>query len=51
MYMQNNFKKQKGGFVQVIILIIIGLVILKFLNLSISDVATWFKTFFSEVLR
>ena len=49
--MNNNANKQKGGFIQLIILIIVGLIVLKFLNLTISDVFYYFKTFFADVLR
>ena len=49
--MNNHFNNQKGGFIQIVIFIIIALIILKFLNLTISDVVYYFKTFFADVFR
>lgn len=46
--MKNN---TKGGFLQIIILIIIALLIMKYMGITISGVFDWFASFFSGVLR
>ena len=48
---RNKQKGRQGGFLQLIILIIVALLILKFLGLTISDVVNWFKLFFGSVLQ
>jgi hypothetical protein len=47
-YMQTS---QKGGFIQLIILIVIALLIMKYSGLTISGVWHWFTSFFSVVLQ
>ena len=55
--MKNESKKQglpageQGGFIQIIIAIIIVLIIMKFLGVTVSGVYNWFVSFFSDVLR
>lgn len=57
--MENEFKKMnrgqvfatQGGFLQVIILIIVALFIMKYSGLTVSMVVNWFLTFFKSVLR
>ena len=44
-------KNKNSGFVEIIVVILLALFILKFMNLTITDVTTWFKTTFSDVLR
>lgn len=44
-------KNQSGGFLQIIIIVIIALLILKYLGLTISGVWNWFTSFFASVLR
>ena len=44
-------KNQQGGFIQIIIGIILLLLIMKYLGFTISGVWNWFTTFFAEVLR
>lgn len=44
-------KNKSAGFIQIIIIIIVALLILKFLGLTLSDVISWFKTTFGSVLR
>jgi hypothetical protein len=41
----------EGGFLQIIIGLIIVLLIMKFLGLTVSEVVDWFKTFFADVLK
>ena len=48
----NKLKDSKqGGFLELIVLVIIALLIMKYLGLTISEVVTWFKDFFGSVLR
>lgn len=42
---------QQGGFLKLIILIILALLVMKFLDVTISDVVNWFKNFFGSVLK
>ncbi len=49
--MKGETKNQNGGFLKLIIFIIIALLLLKFFNISISDAVNWFKSFFSSVLK
>jgi len=49
--MKNNIRNKEGGFLQIIILILIVLFIMKYSGLTISDAVNWFKTTFNSVLR
>jgi hypothetical protein len=49
--MHNKFRNTQGGFIQIIIFIIVVLIVMKFFNITISDAINYFKTFFAEVLR
>jgi uncharacterized protein involved in cysteine biosynthesis len=40
-----------GGFLQIIILIIVALLLMKFLGITVSGVYNWFVSFFQSVLR
>jgi hypothetical protein len=40
-----------GGFLQIIVVVIIALLIMKYYEVTISEVVIWFKTFFASVLR
>lgn len=46
-----NKDSKKGGFIELIILILIALFIMKYLGVTVSDVIVWFKTTFADVLR
>lgn len=46
-----DIKDKKGGFIQVIILILIFLFLLKYMNMTITDVVEWFRHTFADVLR
>jgi hypothetical protein len=51
---QNNkggHASTQGGFIELIILIIIALLLMKYFNITISGVINWFETFFKSVLR
>ncbi|KKU75326.1 MAG: hypothetical protein UY01_C0016G0016 [Candidatus Nomurabacteria bacterium GW2011_GWB1_47_6] len=53
--MQNNQKGlpagRQGGFLELIVLIIVALLIMKYMGLTVSEVVDWFKDFFAGVLR
>ena len=48
---KNTQNNKQGGFLELIVLIIVALLIMKYLGLTISEVVTWFKDFFGSVLR
>ena len=49
---QTKMKNTKqGGFLELIVLIIVALLIMKYMGLTISEVVQWFKDFFAGVLR
>ncbi len=49
--MNKNIKNQNGGFIQLIVFIIVLLIILKFTGFSISGLYNWFMSYFGSVLR
>jgi hypothetical protein len=49
MLSNNNIKNKRGGFLQIIIFIIVALLIMKFLGVTVSEVVDWFKSFFGSV--
>ena len=49
--MENKTKNKEGGFIELIILIIIALLIMKYFGITISGVVDWFEAFFRSVLR
>ena len=49
---KNRFASTKqGGFLEIIIIIIIALLIMKYFGVTISGAIHWFTSFFSNVLR
>jgi hypothetical protein len=48
---QLNIKNKSGGFLQIIILILVALFIMKYSGVTISGLVYWFKTTFASVLR
>ncbi len=42
---------KQGGFLELIIVIIIALLVMKYMGLTVSGVIAWFKDFFGSVLR
>jgi len=44
-------KNKQGGFIDIIISILILLLIMKLFGVTISDVINWFRTTFASVLR
>lgn len=49
--MKNEIKNTKGGFIELIILLIIVLLLMKYFGITISGVVYWFESFFRNVLR
>jgi len=49
--MHNNIKNKQGGFLQLIILVLIALFIMKYYGVTISGVVDWFSNTFQDVLR
>jgi hypothetical protein len=53
--MQNNKKGmptgRQSGFIELIIIIIVALLIMKYYGITISGAIDWFKLFFSNVLK
>jgi len=41
----------QGGFLELIVLVIVVLLIMKYMGLTVSEVVDWFKDFFGSVLR
>lgn len=46
----NNLTNQKGGFLKLIIFIVIALFLMKYFKISLSDVIDWLKNLFNSVL-
>ncbi|MFA6256923.1 MAG: hypothetical protein WCT29_01285 [Candidatus Paceibacterota bacterium] len=46
--MNNN---KQGGFLELIVVILIALFLMKYFDITISEVVYWFKSFFGSVLR
>jgi uncharacterized protein involved in cysteine biosynthesis len=44
-------KNNKSGFIQIIIIIIVALLLMKYFGVTISGVVNWFSSFFSGVLK
>ena len=49
--MNKGIKDNQGGFIQLILLIVVALLIMKYFGLTISGVIHWFTTFFANVLK
>ncbi len=48
--MEKRVENKEGGFLKLVILIIVALIIMKYLHISLSDILNWFKTLFKSVL-
>ncbi|MEX2052187.1 MAG: hypothetical protein WD991_00635 [Candidatus Paceibacterota bacterium] len=46
-----NWKNNKGGFLQIIFIIVVALLLMKFFGFTISGTIAWFKEFFGSVLQ
>ena len=42
---------KEGGFIKLIILILIALLIMKYFGITISEAVNWFKSFFGSILK
>jgi uncharacterized protein involved in cysteine biosynthesis len=49
--MKNEIKNSKGGFLELIVLIIVALLLMQYFGITISGVLNWFGSFFRSVLR
>ena len=49
--MNNRVKSSQGGFLQLIIFVIVLLFLFKYFNISISDAINWFKVTFENVFK
>ncbi len=47
--MKNQIKNQKSGFIQIIILIIVVLILMKYFGISIPDIIDWIAGLFQWV--
>ena len=45
--MINNIKNEEGGFLKLIIFIVIALLLMKYFKISFSDVVDWVKALFN----
>ena len=46
-----NKENEEKGFIEIIILIIVALLLMKYFGVTISGVINWFTSFFSSVLK
>ena len=44
-------KGKEGGFIELIILVVVALLLMKYFGVTISGVINWFTTFFHSVLK
>jgi len=42
---------KQGGFLELIIFILVALLIMKYFDITISEILYWFKSFFGNVLK
>ena len=49
--MENKIRNKKGGFIELIILIIVALLLMKYFGITISGAINWFVSLFRTVLR
>ncbi len=47
--MNNNIKNKQGGFIKLIIFIVVVLFLMKYFEISVVDVLNWVKTLFNSV--
>jgi len=47
--MNHNIKNEQGGFIKLIIFIVIAIFLMKYFEISVSDVVDWVKALFSSV--
>ena len=49
--MNKRGERKQSGIIQIIVLILIALLIMKFLDITVSEVINWFKTTFGSILK
>jgi hypothetical protein len=49
--MKNQIQNKESGIIELIILIIIALLLMKYFGITISGVINWFESFFRNVFR
>ncbi len=47
--MKENIKNKKGGFLRLIIFIIVAIFLMSYFNLTVDGVISWFMTMFNNV--
>jgi hypothetical protein len=47
----NDASRAQGGFLKLIIFIIVALLLLKYFNISLSDIIHWIESFFKTVFK
>ena len=49
--MTSKMQNKESGLIELIVLIIIALLLMKYFGITISGVVNWFESFFRNVLR
>ena len=49
--MLNKIKNRQSGFLEIIVVVVIALLIMKYMGVTVSGVINWFTTFFRDVLK
>jgi len=44
-------KNRQSGFLEIIVIVVIALLIMKYMGVTVSGVINWFTTFFRDVLK
>jgi len=48
---KNKNQNEQGGFIELIVVIIVALLVMRYFGVTISGVIHWFTSFFASVLR
>lgn len=46
-----NTNNKEGGFIKLIVTILIALLVMKYYDVTISELINWFKSFFGSILK
>ena len=46
---KNNIENEQSGFLKLIIFIIIALLLMKYFNISVSDIVNWVESLFNSI--
>lgn len=46
-----NTNNKEGGFIKLIVAVLIALLVMKYYDVTISELINWFKSFFGSILR